>query len=134
MDIIKLTRELGKAIQADERYTGYLAAKEANDNDATLQTLIGEFNMGRMKLNREMSSENKDEAKVSELNTEIRRLYGEIMTNEHMIAYNEAKAEMDKLLDQITTIITLSANGEDPETCSAEQSCSGNCSSCGGCH
>ncbi len=134
MDIIMQTRELGKAIQSDARYLGYLAAKDANDNDAELQRLISEFNMGRMKLNREMSSENKDDAKISELNAEIRRLYGEIMTNENMIAYNEAKAEMDKMLDQITTIITASANGEDPETCSAEHNCSGNCSSCGGCH
>ena len=40
MDVIALTRELGKAIQADERYAKYLAAKEVNDKDDELQKLI----------------------------------------------------------------------------------------------
>ena len=47
MDIIKITRELGKAIQADERFIAYNAAKLANDNDEELQNLIGEFNLKR---------------------------------------------------------------------------------------
>ena len=37
MDVIQMTRELGKAIQQDDRYTAYMLAKQANDNDAELQ-------------------------------------------------------------------------------------------------
>ena len=43
MNVIELTRELGKALQQDERYIAYHAAKLANDNDADLQNLIGDF-------------------------------------------------------------------------------------------
>lgn len=135
MDVISLARELGKAVQADFRYQRYLVAKEKNDGDEELQKLISEFNLKRMQLNREMSkSENKDEAAISELNQEIRTLYGQIMTNQNMNEYNEAKSEMDRMLDQINNIITYSANGEDPETCPAETSCTGSCATCGGCH
>ncbi len=134
MDVIALTRELGKAIQADERYAKYLAAKNANDKDEELQKMIGDFNLGRMQLNQEMSKSEKDNDKINELNTKVRTLYGQIMTNKSMSAYNDAKVEMDRMLDQINTIITLSANGEDPATCEAEHHCSGSCSTCGGCH
>lgn len=134
MDVIALTRELGKAIQADERYAKYLAAKEVNDKDDELQKLIGDFNLGRMQLNQEMSKSDKDNDKINELNTKIRTLYGHIMTNPSMSAYNDAKVEMDRMLDMITNIITLSANGEDPMTCQAEPQCTGSCATCGGCH
>ena len=33
MDVIKCTRELGKAIQQDERYLKFVEAKKANDED-----------------------------------------------------------------------------------------------------
>lgn len=135
MDVISLARELGKAIQADERYTKYLAAREANDKDEVLQKLIGDFNLGRMQLNQEMSKkEDKDNDKINELNASIRKLYGQIMTNPSMSEFNDAKVEMDRMLDQINNIITQSANGADPATCEAEHQCTGSCASCGGCH
>ncbi|MEG1994749.1 MAG: YlbF family regulator, partial [Oscillospiraceae bacterium] len=37
MDVISLTRELGKAIQQDERYLNLVKTKEANDADQGLQ-------------------------------------------------------------------------------------------------
>ena len=47
MDVIEITRQLGKAIQADERYIDYVNAKSRNDEDKELQELIGEFNLIR---------------------------------------------------------------------------------------
>ncbi|MCD7846868.1 MAG: YlbF family regulator [Oscillospiraceae bacterium] len=134
MDVIQLTRELGKAIQADERYSNYIRARVANDNDAELQGMIEQFNHGRVILNNEVSKAERDENKIEELKTSVGDLYSSIMKNEHMSAYNDAKNEMDELLRQITTIINMSANGEDPETCDMNYGCTGNCASCGGCH
>ena len=48
MDIIEAARNLGAAIQQDERYKKYIEAKKANDADEELQELIGEFNLARM--------------------------------------------------------------------------------------
>ncbi len=134
MDVIQLTRELGKAIQADERYSNYVRARVANDNDTELQSLIDQFNKGRTLLNNEVSKASRDEEKIESLKNSVGELYSTIMKNEHMTAYNNAKSEMDDLLRQITTIISMSANGEDPETCDMNHSCTGNCASCGGCH
>lgn len=137
MNVIEKARELGVLIQQDERYSAYYAAKEANDKDENLQDMINEFNMKRMQLNAEVSKENKNEERLSELDDAIKSLYGTIMANENMINYNKAKADMDSLLNQINMIITYSANGEDPLTCPCEEvnvSCGGDCSACGGCH
>ncbi len=135
MNVIEKARELGKLIQQDERYAAYYKAKEANDSDEELQKLISEFNMKRIQLNTEMSKPDKDKEKLSELDTEIKSLYGNIMANSNMTLFNEAKTAMDDMLSQINMVITLSANGEDPETCPTEtsHSCSGSCSTCGGC-
>ncbi len=138
MTVIELTRELGVALQKDERYLAYLSAKEKNDTDGELQNLIGEFNIVRMKYGQQMqkSEEEQDKELMTQLDNEMRDIYGKIMSNENMNAYNDAKEAMDKLLNSINFIITMAANGEDPMTCPEEQprSCSGSCASCGGCH
>ena len=136
MNAIEMTRELGKLIQQDERYSTYHKTKEINDKDDVLQGLIGEFNLKRVELNAEMSKAEKDSDKLSRLDGEIKSLYGNIMANENMAAFNNAKTAMDNFLSQINMIITMSANGEDPATCPSENpsSCSGSCDSCGGCH
>lgn len=136
MTVIEKARELGVMIQQDERYAAYYAAKEANDKDEALQNTINEFNMKRLQLNSEMSKEERDEQKLSELDDAIKSIYGEIMANENMSRYNAAKNAMDALLNQINMVITYSANGEDPMTCPVENTsgCSGSCSTCGGCH
>lgn len=134
MDIIEKTRELGKMLQEDERYKAYFAAKEMNDKDEDLQALIGEFNLKRVDLNMEMSKDEKNTEKLKDLDTEIKELYGKIMANPNMLAFNDAKNAMDDILSKINNIITMSANGDDPETCGEESSCGGSCSSCSGCH
>ena len=134
MDVIEITRELGKAIQADARYVAYNAAREKNDADESLQKMIGEFNMQRMQLNREMSKTDKDQDKISQMNLKIRDLYAEIMSNQNMMAYNDAKSAFDDLMVRVNGIITLSVSGEDPATCEPASSCTGSCSTCGGCH
>ena len=134
-NIIKSVRELGKAIQADERYIAYNNAKLANDNDEELQKLIGEFNLKRQQLGLEMSksAEEQDKAKIDETNKELQRLYALVMQNEHMAEFTMAKQGMDKLVNDVNAIIGMCCDGEDPDTCEIS-ACTGSCATCGGCH
>lgn len=137
MDTIKAARELGKAIQADERYVRYNEAMKANDADMELQELIGEFNLARQNVALEMSKskEEQNKEKLDTQNKEMQRLYTLVMQNEHMADFTMAKADMDKLLHEINGIIALCCDGEDPDTCEVQAGgCSGSCSTCGGCH
>ena len=132
--LMEMAREMGRAIQADERYGRYVEAKEQNDADEALQALIGEFNLKRIAVHSEASREERDEEKLSALNRELQHTYADIMKNENMTRYNQAKEELDRMLNDITAVLTLCANGADPDTAEPPQSCSGSCSTCAGCH
>ena len=134
MDIIKMAREFGKELQKDERYIAYINAKNINDNDEKLQKMIHEFEMKRMEISMESGKPEKDDERINTLNSELQNLYSEIMQNENMMNFSVKRDEMDNLLNEINSIITLCGNGEDPETGQITHSCSGNCGSCGGCH
>ena len=135
MNAVEIARQLGAAIQADERYAAYVAAKSANDADEKLQTQIGEFNLIRMSLERELSGEEKSDERVREYNEKLRNLYGEIMKSETMTRYNKAKTALDELVNDVNMIITMSLEGADPATCDPHAAgCTGSCATCGGCH
>lgn len=135
MDIIAKARELGKMIQQEKTYIALQKAQANADADMELQNLIGDFNVKRMAINNEASKADRDQDKLTQLNTEMREAYSKIMSNENMIAYNAAKDEFDVIANRVLAIVQQSAEGADPETADYSQSsCSGSCESCGGCH
>lgn len=135
MTTIEAARKLGAAMQADEAYIKYAEAIKNNDNNEELQVKISEFNIKRMNLDNEISKDEseRNEEKIQTMNTELRAIYDEIMAHPDMVAFNEAKAGMDKLLQDVNSIIMMCAQGADPETCEIS-ACTGSCSTCGGCH
>ena len=135
MAIMKMTRELGKLIQESAEYKRMETAKEANDSDIALQNQIEEFNLVRGELSTAMQAEPKDEEAVAAFDEKLKGIYASVMANTNMIEFDNAKQDIDKMMNNITNILMMSVNGEDPETCSAEpESCGGSCSSCSGCH
>ncbi len=136
MDIIKMARELGKAIQADQLYKDMLTANDLAENSAELQKKLNEFSELRTQINREImkSEDEKSNDVITELDTKLRKLYDEIANSPEMIAYNAAKSALDSQINFVTQIISGAANGEDPDTIEKQTGCTGSCSSCGGCH
>lgn len=134
MDIIELTRNLAMEIQKDQRYQILDNARRLNDADEELQQQIGDFNLARIDLNNEVSKADKNADRIAELNEKVQSIYTDIMNNESMQAYNEAKGDVDQMMQYINAILTTAVNGGDPMTVQEPSSCSGSCSSCGGCH
>lgn len=128
-----MTRELGKALQTDDRYIAYMLAKQANDEDKALQEQIDSFEKMRYDLSMEMTKENKDTDKIKELDDNIKATYNKIMSNKNMIVFAAAQKSLEQLVGNIQEIITMSANGEDPATCEPSTGCTGSCATCGGC-
>ncbi len=134
--LVEMAIDLACQLQGDDRYLAVRAAQEEADKDEALQALIGEFNLKRMAINAEETREDggKDVEKLRALNQELREVYAAIMENEHMIAYNTAKTELDGLVGKIQAAISLAVQGQDPRMAVEEGGCNGNCASCGGCH
>lgn len=136
MDLIKMTRELGAAIQQDERYTRFMEAHENNEKDSGLNELIGKIQLVHMSYQHEASKDNADDEKLKAYDKEFNGLYSEVMSNPNMRAYEKARNEIDELMKTITGILTLCVRGEDPMTCDPSfeaGGCGGDCGSCGGC-
>lgn len=134
MNIIELSREIGKEIQKDDRYLAFQLAKQNTETDEALQKLIGEFNLKRLDLQHESEEDSRDPDRLHLLNQELRELYQKIMENPRMAAYNRARESFNYLLNRVNAIISQSAEGGDPETVDlTESSCGGDCSACGGC-
>jgi len=134
MDIIEMTRNLGMEIQKDQRYQILENARRLNDADEELQKQIGDFNLARIDLNNEVSKSDKDADRIAQLNEKVQSIYTDIMNNESTQAYNEAKSDVDQMMQYINAILTTAVNGGDPMTVQEPSSCSGSCSSCSGCH
>ena len=106
MDIIEMARDLGRALQADEKYQRYVNATLEND---------------------------KDHVKIARLDSEFKTTYRLIMERPGMMEYNAAKSDLDGLVQFINQIIVGSANGQDPDNIQQSTGCTGSCSSCSGC-
>ncbi len=137
MSAIDTARQLGLAIQQDEKYIRFQEATKVSDTDKELQSKIGEFNTMRMELSSELHKDEsaRDADKLVSLENDIKAVYDEIMAMPNMIAYNEAKAGLDELINSVNFIISIATNGGDPMTCpdKAPSGCGGSCSTCGGC-
>lgn len=133
MDVIQMTRELGKAIQQDDRYIAYNLAKQVNDEDGELQTDIAKFDSLRNDMREAMSSDNPDFDRINAVDKETKELYQKIMDNPNMMAFTKAQTALESLINNVNQIISLCANGADPDTCEPSSGCTGSCATCGGC-
>ena len=137
MTVIELTRQLGAAIQQDERYKAYEIARKANEADDALNSLIGKINLVQMNYQNEAAKGEEANAETMEgFAKEFEQLYREIMLNGNMVKFEAAKTQVDDMMNEIMGILARCIDGQDPATCEPahEHSCGGSCESCGGCH
>ena len=136
MDVIELTRQLGAAIQADERYTKLAAAKTAVDNDAEVQDKMKKIEEIRLAYQTAAMDAEPDDKLMSKLDKDFQDVYASLMCSDGMQAYEATRTELDGLMNYIMQILYLCVNGEDPATCEPQEEdheCSGECSHCSGC-
>ena len=130
MDIIELTRKLGAAIQQEEAYKEFHKAREVNEADDELTELINKIQLIHMSYQHEANKDDANEEKLAAYDKEFTDVYRQVMANSNMQAFQKAKDALDELMKQITGILSLCAQGEDPETCEYNPGCTGDCSSC----
>ncbi len=137
MELEKLARQLGAAIQQDKVYLDYENARKANEADGELNELMGKIRLIQMSYQHEASQDAPDEKKMESYNQEFQGVYNQIMQNKNMQEFEKARHAVDDMMNYLTGILSLCVNGEDPETCDPKahaHECGGECSSCSGCH
>lgn len=137
MSLEKTLRELGKEIQKDERFAALQAAAKTNDADEGLQKQMQELQLISLKYQQEAEqTENADQERIAQLQSEYQKMYGEIMQNENMQAYSAAASAMEEMAQYISSMMGLFFDGQNPETCEVppQEDCTHDCGTCGGCH
>jgi len=125
-EIIEKAKELGALLQRSEQVQKYTVAKAAYDQDETVQKLIKEYNLHRMTM---MSlSEAEDSERMAEVEERLKAVYTQVIENEKYKSMQEAGSAVEALLSQVNGVLTFYVTGEEP------QSCTHDCSTCGGCH
>ena len=116
MDIIKLTRELGAAIQQDERYLNFAKAREENEKDAELNELMAQIQMVQMNYQMEASKEEPDSAKMQAYEEQFNDVYTKFMDSDKMKKYEAARAEIDNMMNYLMQILGLRILNKNTQT------------------
>lgn len=127
-DIIEKAKELGALLQESEQVQKYNAAKAAFEQDEATQKMVQEFNLHRMTMMTLGGGENPDEERIKEVEERLKDVYGKIMESASMKEMQEAGKAVEEMMGQVNGVLSFYVTGEEP------QSCSHDCSSCGGCH
>lgn len=137
MSLESALRELGKEIQADPRFATLQEAAKVNDADETLQAQMQEMQLISLKYQQEAEKgEEASQERIAELQNDYQDLYTKIMEGENMKNYSEAAQAMEQMAQYISQMIGLFFDGQDPATCEipAQDGCTHDCCTCGGCH
>ena len=122
----KLTRELGKAIQQDERYLALQRAIDCNEKDFELNEKMAQVQDIQKAYQNEASKSQPDESVLHSYDEQFRKIYVDIMANANMQAYEKARTDIDNLMTYLTGILAMCVNGEDPDTCQPQEHICGN--------
>lgn len=129
-EILKLAKELGKLIANSDEVKAANAAKEKYETDPTVQQAITEYNTHNKALAEEYKKTEQDEELMTSIKKRIGQLYNEIIGNPVYQEYMAAQEGVGELMNLVNDEINFEVTGERP----SQSACSGNCSSCGGCH
>lgn len=128
-DIIEKARELGQMIADSDEMKALKGAEEMQLADPDAQELMMEYANKRDEISARASDPNMTKEGFEEIQKEMEAAFQKLMTNANIKRYIEANKEFKTLIDQVNAIIAYYVKGEEQSG-----SCSGNCSSCGGCN
>ena len=126
--IMEKTRELGEAILASEAYKKMEAAEKAINEDLDARMTMMEFEAARTEVQTMMQSPDVDREKLMTASSKFRSAQERVQNNAVICHYLETRADFTEIIDQVNALLKFLISGE------TEESCSGSCDHCGGCH
>ena len=128
MDILDAAKEIGIALEQSEEFKQLDEATKIQNNDDEAQRLIGEYNLVRLQLMQKMQGKDMTDEQLNQIRMQLADEFDKLMQYEIIKNYIDAKEKFDNLYNKVKNVIDFYASGE------KSGGCSGNCSTCGGCH
>ena len=127
-EILQKAKELGIMIAESGEFEKLKIAEERQLADPEAQKLMMEYVNARDALSKKASSPDTTKEEFESIRKDMQAAFEKICKNENIKAYLDANEAFSNMINQVNSIIGYFVKGGD------EGGCSGNCSSCGGCH
>ena len=126
MEIFELAAQLGKTLKQDERLIRMAKAKEAYENDSELRTLMREYQVQQIALEKTAGQKDVEARFLEMIQDRINQLYDQIVAHPVYVELEAAQNEVNVLMNALNNTITFEITGEMPSSCTHD------CSTCGG--
>lgn len=127
-EILQKAKELGIMIAESGEFEMLKIAEERQLADPEAQKLMMEYATKRDALASKAQSPDTTKEEFEAIKDEMQKEFEKMCENENVKAYLDASNAFSNLINQVNSIIGYFVKGGE------ESGCSGNCSSCGGCH
>lgn len=128
MNVFEKAHELGSMIAESEEFKRVNEAREAQSADGDAALVLMNYNRKRDQLIKEASEPDISNERMQEIRNEMEKEVDKLNKNKTIADFMEAMQNFNDMMDQINGIVASYINPQE------EGGCSGNCSSCGGCH
>jgi len=128
-DIIEKARELGQMLAESDELKALKGAEELQLADPKAQELMMEYANAREAAAQKAQNADITKEDFEQIQKEMEAAFSKLMTNENIKRYIEANNTFKNLINQVNAIIAYYVKGEEQQG-----SCTGNCSTCGGCN
>lgn len=129
-NVLKQAQALAEAILESDEYINMHLAEQAAMKDETATALIGSYHEKRQEIEKMLSDSNLDAEALAKAGQELDEIQNAIDSNEVMTRMRNTNELFNNMMKQVNGIIRFVVTGENPE----QESCTGSCASCGGCH
>lgn len=126
MEIFELAAQLGKTLKQDARLVRMVKAKEAYENDSELRTLMREYQVQQIALEKTAGQKDVEARFLEMIQDRINQLYEQIIAHPVYVELEAAQEEVNALMNAVNNTITFEITGEMPSSCTHD------CSTCGG--
>lgn len=129
--VMECARQLGMAIVESTVYQNMQATEAAAMSNEEVTTAMARFLELKQLIGDEMSKENADPMLLSDYGKEMDEMQQKLNNMSVVDEMTTARQRFSEMMNQVNKILEFIITGE---TSTQGGGCSGNCSSCGGCH
>ena len=132
-EILELAQKLGEKIAESEEIKTFREMEKIYFEDETAQEVMKTYEAERAQMTIKAKETGMTPETLQMFQSQMKESMDKLMANATVREYLEAKSNFNEIVQKVNSIISFCIQGEDQEM-AAEGGCSGNCSSCGGCH
>ncbi len=126
-EILAAVKSLCDLMKENGTYKRVTAAAEKYDSDPAITSAMTEYSVQQQALAAEYSKEERDDALCEAIQNRINEIYAAVIGTEVYEEYKKASDEYEEFYSAVLDEINYQLTGK-------RSSCTGDCSSCGGCH